>query len=142
MIFLCWVHVAVKVTKANKESLRLKVQQHVDMGTADDVVANGDSAGIVYDIDENSIVLHAKGISDLMKNGVALADGTYDVTSIEIPRHFKRAQKALQDAGATVSHADVKCLIDLKTAKLQLSQGNLHSEYFCCLQMRSLKIGD
>jgi len=115
------IHVAVKVTKDNKEALRLKVQQYVDMGTADDVVANGDSAGIVYDTDENSIVLHAKGISDLQKNGVVVGDATYDVTSIQIPRHFTVAQKALEDAGATVSHAEVKCLIDLKTAKLQLS---------------------
>jgi len=115
------IHVDVEVTAESKEELKMKVQQHVDMGTADDVVAHGESAAIVYDIDEQSIAHHAKGIAALMKDGLTLNDGSKaEVTSIEIPPAFAQAQKALEEAGATVSHAH-GCMVNIETAELTIS---------------------
>jgi len=98
----------------------MKVQKTVDMGTADDVIQDGENAAIVYDIDEDSIAVHAKGIALLQTEGIELSDGKHAVTSIEIPPSFTKAQKALQDAGATVSHAKAECIIETKTGKLSM----------------------
>ena len=107
----------------------MKVQQHVDMGTADDVLAHGESAAIVYDIDEESIVHHATGIAALMADGLTLNDGSKaEVTSIEIPPAFTQAQQALEAAGATVSHAH-GCMVNIESAEFTITHRNIFGRF-------------
>ena len=103
--------------------MKLVVQKTVDIGTADDVIQDEDATAILYDIDEESIVVHAKGIAQLDMEGVQIADVKHSITAIEIPPSFKRAHQALKDASATVTYAEDECLIESKSGKLLMFEG-------------------
>ena len=112
------------------------VQKTVDIGTADNVIQDEDTTAIVYDIDEDSIIIHAKEIAQLEKEGVKIADVKHSITAIEIPPSFKRAHQALTDASATVTYAKDECLIDSKSGKLLMYEG-IHSNTSCRILLLS-----
>ena len=95
------------------------------MGTVDDVIENGNGTAVVYDKGEDFIVNHAKEIAQLQEDGINIQNLVYSITSIVIPPNFKHAYKSLEDAGATVVYFKDKCLIEIKSAKLQTFEGIL-----------------